>query len=75
MKSFPSNQELLRKYQEVLSNKTVTAISNWRQSNTDSPTDERAYLGRGLKNASLIKDQFCRTIKNLRFHSVAPAKN
>lgn len=75
MKTFPSKQELLERYREVLSNETVTAVSNWRQSNTDSPTDERAYRDRGLEIASLIKRTFGRTIKDVRHYDAVAAKS
>ena len=50
----PSTEKLREKYKDVLGNKAVAKISNWKLANSDQPTDESAYVAKAKKIGKAI---------------------
>lgn len=44
--TYPSDQELLARYGDVLDNIAVQAVSLWQETNHDEPFDDVAYLAK-----------------------------
>jgi hypothetical protein len=50
----PPLDELREKYAEVMADKAVTALSNWKEPNSEEPCDENAYVQRAIGNADVL---------------------
>ena len=54
----PPDEEIYKMYKNIFDDQEISDLSNWREKNTASPTDEEQYLENALKNAEIIKEKF-----------------
>ena len=57
MTKIPPVEELREMYADVMEDKAVTNMSNWREPNSDNPCNEQEYLDRALKNGKALNDK------------------
>ena len=58
----PSIDELRNMYAEVLENQGVHALTVWTEPNHSDPTDEEAYLARGMNDSDDLFENIERAI-------------
>ena len=65
MKTMPKDMNIIyNEIGDVLEDETITALSNWKEINTDNSVDYDQYLERAAHNIEVFKSKFADQIHN-----------